>query len=74
MKIPKKLLKNKKTPFQHYFSPKWDEIGGERVKKILDPNYVHTRPGQENSKKKNKKNKKNKKPLSGIIFSHNGMR
>ena len=55
-KISKKILKKiKKTPFRHYFQPKWDEIGGEREKKNLDPNSVHTRPGQENSEKKEKK-------------------
>ena len=44
-------------------------------KKLLVPNSVHTRPGQENSKKqKAKKFKKLKKPLPGIIFSHNGMK
>ena len=43
-------------------------------KKILDPNYVHTRPGKENSEKNRKKNKKIKKPIFGIIFSQNGMR
>ena len=54
--------------------PKWDEIGGEREKKIVDPNSVQTRPGQENSKKNSKKIPKIKKPLSGVIFSQNGMR
>ena len=57
MKIPKKIEKKLKNPFQHYFSPKWDEIGGERVKTILDPNSVHTQPGQENSEKNRKKSK-----------------
>ena len=42
-------------------------------KKILLPNFVHTRPRQENSEKKiAKKLKKLKKPLSDIIFSQNG--
>ena len=76
-KISKKILKkskNLKTPFRHYFQPKWDEIGRERVKKNLDPNSVHTRPGQENYEKNRKKNQKIKKPISGIIFGQNGMR
>ena len=78
-KIPKKIYKKikkktKKTPFRHYFLPKRAEIGGEREKKNLDPNSVHTWPGQENSEKNRKKNQKIKKPISGIIFSHNGMR
>ena len=39
-------------------------------------NSVHTRPGQENSKKSAKKlkKKKTKKSLSDIIFSQKGMR
>ena len=43
-------------------------------KKILVPNFVHTRPGQENCEKNRKKNQKIKKPLFGIIFSQNGDR
>ena len=43
-------------------------------KKILVLNFVHTRPGEENSKKNSKKIQKIKKPLSGIICSQNGMR
>ena len=58
---------------RHYFQPKWDEIGREREKKILDLNSVHTRPGQENSQNY-KKNQKIKKPISGNILSQNGMR
>ena len=41
---------------------------------ILVPHSVHTRPGQENSKKNSKKIQKIKKPLPGIIFSQNRMR
>ena len=42
---------------------------------MLNPNSAHTRPGGENSEKKNKKKfKKLKKQLSGIIFCENGMR
>ena len=67
-------MKKLKTSFRYYFSPKRDEIGRERGKKILLPNAVHTRPGQENSEKNSKKFEKIKKPLSDIIFSQNGMR
>ena len=73
-KIPKKIVKNSKdykTSSQLYFQLKRDEIGRERQKKILVPDSVHSRPGQENSKKNSKKIKK---PLSGIIVSQNGMR
>jgi len=52
--------------------PKRDEIGQERGKKILVPNSVHNRPGEENSKKNSKKIEKIKKPHFGIIFSQNG--
>ena len=70
-KIFKKL---EKTPFRHNFQAKRDEIYREREKKILVPNSVHTRPGQENSKKNSKKIQKIKKPLSGNIFRQNGIR
>ena len=43
-------------------------------KKNLVPNSVHTRPGQENSKKNNKKIQKIIKPLPGLSFNQNGMR
>ena len=43
----------------------------EKERKILNPNSIHTRPGQENSKKNRKKKSKIKKPISGIIFSQN---
>ena len=69
-KIAKKIIKLKKY-FGHYFYPKRDEIGRESEKKTLVSNSVHTRPGQENSKKIEKKIKK---PLSGIISSQNEMR
>ena len=49
-------------------------IGRESEKKIFAPNSVHTRLGQENSKKDSKKIQKIKKPVSGIIFCQNGMR
>ena len=43
-------------------------------KKILVPNSVHTRPGQENSKKNSKKIQKIIKPVPGLSFNQNGMR
>ena len=54
-------------------------MGGDRPKKREEkknfvPISVHTRPGEENSEKNSKKIQKIKKPLSGIIFSQNGMR
>ena len=49
-------------------------MGRESEKKILDPNSVQTRSGQENSEKNSKKIEKIKKSLSGIISSQNGMR
>ena len=53
---------------------KYDQIGRERDKRILDPNSAHTRPGGENSEKNSGKIQKIKKQLSGISFSQNGMR
>ena len=50
------------------------EISRERGKKILLPNSVPTRPGQENSEKNSKKIEKIKKPLSHTIFCQDGMR
>ena len=46
----------------------------EKEKKILVPNSVHTRPGQENSEKNSKKIKKIKKLNSGIISMQKGLR
>ena len=46
----------------------------KRRKKNLGPNFAHIGPWQENSEKIAKKLKKFEKPLSGIIFSQNGMR
>ena len=43
-------------------------------KKILVPNSVHTRHGQENSDKNSKKIQKIKKPNSDIISIQNGLR
>ena len=76
-KIPKKVEKNsrnQKTSFQHYFYPNRFEIGPGREKKILVPNSVPTRPGQEISKKKRKKVQKLKKYHSGIISIQNRLR
>ena len=47
--------------------------GQGRGMKILVPNSVRTRPGQENSENNTKKIQKINKPLSGIISSQNGM-
>ena len=59
-KIAKKFKKKKKKPsLWRYFYPKRDEIGLEREENILVTNFVHTRPMQENSKKKQQKNSKN---------------
>ena len=43
-------------------------------KKIILPNSVHTRLGQENSEKNSRKTEKIKKRLCEFIFSLNGMR
>ena len=51
----KKIEKNSKPYTRHYFQPKRDEIDRESEKKILIPNSVHTRPGQENSEQNSKK-------------------
>ena len=54
---------------------RYDEIGRERDKRILDPNSAHTRPGGANYKKKNsKKIRKIREQLFGIIFSQIGIR
>ena len=49
-------------------------MGRESEKKILDPNSVQTRSGQENSEKNSKKIEKIKEPLFAIISSQNGTR
>ena len=46
-----------------------DEIGREWDKRIVDPNFAHTRPGGENSEKNSKKIQKIKKQLSDVISS-----
>ena len=76
-KIPKKIgkkFKKLKNLFPALFLAKRDEITREREKKIVVPNFVHTRPRQENSENNSKKFQKTKKPRSGIISSQNGMR
>jgi len=58
-KIQKEIAKKFKNLFPALFLAKTgDEIGRESEKKILVPNSVHTRPGQENSEKNSKKNSK----------------
>ena len=52
-----------------YFEPNRDEIGREKEKKILVPNSVHTRTGEENSEKNSKKIKKT---YSDIISAKTG--
>ena len=68
-------MKNLKKLFLALFLAK---MGGDRPKKrekkILDPNSVHTWPGEENSEQNSRKIKQIKKPLSVISFSQNGMR
>ena len=77
-KIPKKIVKKFKKFKNHFptlFSAKtgWDRPK-KRKKKILPPNSVETRVGQENSEKNSNKIEKIIKPLSDIIFSQNGKR
>ena len=62
-----------KTSSWLYFLPNLDELGWESEKKILHPNSVPTRLGEENSEKNNKKIQKTKKPLSDVIFNQIGM-
>ena len=64
--------KNLKTNFRHNFSPKRDEIGQESRKKILVPNSVHTRPGQENSEKNSKKIRKIKNLFPALFLAQTG--
>ena len=58
-KIAKKIARKLKNLFRQYFKPKRDEIGREREKKILGPNFAHIGPRQENSRKIAKKLKNN---------------
>ena len=76
-KIPKKIvkqLKKLKNHFPTFFLAKMGWDSPRKSEKILLPNFVQTRLGQENSEKNSKKIEKIKKPLSDIIFSQNGMR
>ena len=77
-KIPKKIVKKiikLKNLFPELLLAKTGVDRPEkRKKKNFVPIFVHTRPGEENSEKNCKKIQKIKKPLSGIIFSQNGMR
>ena len=74
-KIPKEIVKKLKKFKNHFptlFLAKtgWDRRR-KRKKKILQPNFVQTQLGQENSEKNSKKIEKIKKPLSDIISSQN---
>ena len=53
---------------RHYLYPKRDNIGLKGDKKILVTNSVHTRPGQENSKKIEIKFKKLKNPFVALFI------
>ena len=71
MKKIVKKFKKYKTSSRQYFYPKRDDISRKGENKILVPNSVQSRRGQENFKKNSKKIKK---PHPSIIFSQNGMR
>ena len=48
-------------------------MGQEREKKILVPNSVHTRPGQENSERNGQKIKKKlKNPFPALVLAETG--
>ena len=68
----KKILKIKKPLSGIIFSQNGLRLA-EKERKILDLNFVHSRPVEGNSKKK-LLNQEIKKILFGIIFSQNGMR
>ena len=73
-RIPKKIVKKfkkYKTSSRQYFQPKRDDISQKGENKILVPNSVQSRRGQENFKKNSKKIKK---LHPSIIFCQNGMR
>ena len=78
MKIPKKIVKKFKKFKNHFPTLFLAKMGLDRPrkgeKKILLPNSVQTRHGQENSEKNSKKIEIIKKPRSDIIFNQNGMR
>ena len=73
-KFRKKKQKKKKNLFPALFLAKTGCDRPRKREKNLVPNYVHTRPGEENSEKNRKKIQKIKKLLSGIIFCQNGIR
>ena len=53
---------------------RYDEIGRERDKRILDPNSAHTRPGGANSEKKiAKKFKKLKNNFPALVLAKTGL-
>ena len=74
MKIPKKIEKKIKKPLSSIIFSQNGMRNAEKDKKILVPNAVNARPGQENSEKNCIKIQKIKKPLSNIICSENRMR
>jgi len=51
---------------------RWDEIGRERDKRILDPNSAHTRPGGANSEKNSKKIQKLQNIFPAIFLAKSG--
>ena len=52
---------------------RWDEIGRERDKRILDPNFAHAQPGGQNSEKKMaKKFKKLKNDFPELFLPKTG--
>jgi len=76
IKFPKKIAKKfnklkKKTLSGNILSQNGIRWAEKEIKKILVPNFVHTRPWQENSEKNSKKIQK---PLFGNIFSQNRVR
>ena len=72
--MAKKLKKWKKPLSDIIFTQNGMRQAKKEKKKILFPNSVNTRVGQENFEKNSKKIEKIKKPLSDIISSQNWMR
>ena len=74
MKIPKKKRKKiKKSLSRIIYCQNGRRMAVKERKKILVPNSIHTRSGEENSEKKMAKEFKKLKTFSGIICSQNGM-
>ena len=76
-KIPKKIEKKCqkiKNLFPVLFLAKTGIDRPKKKKKILVPNSIHTRPGEENSEKNSRQIQNIKKRFSSIIFSQNGTR